>query len=442
MGSGRLEEAAILHVNVTDFMAAVEEVRDPSLRGRPFVVGWQGRSRAIVLAVSETAFREGIRKGMRLDVARRKVRTLEVLSPSYDVYRRADARLVEVAGRFSPLVESKGSGHVYLDLTGTRRLFGPPVDCAERIRKEIVEGTDLLPSLGLSAARVVSKVGTRVARPSGFVAVPPGSERSFLAPLDVSLLPGVGGRLLARLNLLQVRTIGDLASLSEEEAEVLGPFGPVLRNRALGRDARMDSFFPRRGGGRLPEQAAPEEGTLSADITLPEDMNDPRLLLQALRSLLFELGFTLRTRGLSAGSLRVQLTYTDGLQSQATRRFPSPVHADFDMVRAANALLPRVLQRRVRVRRIRCDLGDLVPGTGQMDLFRSRWQGDRSSRRLPAFLPPRLPDAEGLPDPEMEAFCGAKVQALEESLDRIRNRFGKGVIRLCSDLVFPCTSLS
>ena len=468
-----MEESTILHVNVTDFMAAVEEVRDPSLRGRPFVVGWQGRSRAIVLAVSETAFQEGIRRGMLLEAARKKVRTLKVLSPAYEVYRRADARLAEVADRFSPVVELKGGGHLYLDLSGTRRLFGPSVDCAERVRKEIIQATDLIPALGLASAKVVSKVGTRVVRPWGFIAVPPGEERSFLAPLDVSLLPGVGARLLTRLHLLQIRTIGELASLTEEEAEVLGPYGMLLRNRARGvddgargirtpplsraqriqseglegrvstadrRTQKVDgrtqrtgcgpqgaeaqvwggSSFPE-GFGRLTGQHREERDTLSAVASLPEDANDPQILLQAFRSLLFELGFTLRRRGLTAGSLRVQVVYTDGLQAQGTWRFPSPVTYDREMLGAAQALLPRVLRRRVRVRRVRCELGTLSPEAGQLDLYLSPWARDFSFQR--------------------ETYEG-KVRALQESLDGIRSRFGKEGIRLCADLLSPCTFLS
>jgi DNA polymerase-4 len=447
-----MEESTILHVNVTDFMAAVEEVRDPSLRGRPFVVGWQGRSRAIVLAVSGTAFQEGIRRGMLLEAARKKVRTLQVLSPAYEVYRRADARLAEVACRFSPVVELKGGGHLYLDLSGTRRLFGPPVDCAERVRKEIIQATDLIPALGLASAKVVSKVGTRVVRPSGFIAVPPGEERSFLAPLDVSLLPGVGARLLTRLHLLQIRTIGDLASLAEAEAEVLGPYGMLLRNRARGLDDRTPRIgtaagaFPSRakGASRLDDRTqrtgaqvwgtssfpggfgrlegwGKEGEALSAGASLPEDANDPQILLHALRSLLFELGFTLRTRGLTAGSLRVQVVYTDGLQAQGTWRFPSPVTYDREMLGAAQALLPRVLRRRVRVRRIRCELGSLAPEAGQLDLYLSPWARDFSFQR--------------------ETYEG-KVRALQESLDRIRSRFGKEGIRPCADLLSPCTFLS
>ncbi|MCX7786794.1 MAG: hypothetical protein N2442_03745 [Spirochaetes bacterium] len=405
MRVGRVEESTILHVNVTDFMAAVEEVRDPSLRGRPFVVGWQGRSRAIVLAVSETAFQEGVRRGMWLEVARKKVRTLKVLAPCYEVYHRADARLAEVARRFSPVVEQRGGGHLYLDLTGTRRLFGPPVDCAERVRKEIIEATDLFPALGLASAKVVSKVGTRVARPSGFIAVPRGEERSFLAPLDVSLLPGVGARLLTRLHLLRVRTIGELASLSEEEADVLGPYGLVLRNRALG----MDTTPLKVGSRGLAGQRGTGENTLSAGISLPEDANDVHLLLSALRSLLFDLGFTLRTRGLSARTLRLQVTYSDGIQAHGTWRFPTPVSSDGELMKAGQVLLPRVLRRRIRVRTLRCDLGGLEPETGQLD---------------------------------MEGMHEGKVRTLQESLDRIRNRFGREGIRLCADLVFPCTFLS
>lgn len=386
-----LHDPQVLHINVTDFMAAVEEVRDPSLRGRPFVVGWEGADRAIVLAVSRAAFQEGVRRGMLLGVARKWVKSLRTLPPDYDVYRRSDERLAEIARRFSPLVEVRGGGHLYIDLTGTQRLFGPPADCAARVRQEIIDGTDLVPALGLASGKVVSKVGTRVARPWGFVTVPPGHEQSFLAPQDVALLPGVGPKLLTRLRLLRIETIGDLASLSPEEATVLGPYGVLLRDRARGIDPS-----PVQGG-------EPAQRIVSAVHSFAEDANDPLVLERALTVLIRDLGYEIRAEGFAAGGVRLHVLYTDGRRTQGIRRFPSPLCYDAELLPPARGLLRSLITRRVRVRSLRCELVDLSPDDRQLDLF----------------LPPEL----------------RRNRSFQQSLDRIRKRFGRQGI-------LPCVALS
>lgn len=404
----------ILHINITDFMAAVEEVRDCSLRGRPFVLGWEGRSRAVVLAVSEAAFQEGLRKGMPISLAKKKVRGLRVLPPAHDVYRRADERLAEVARHFSPRVEVRGGGHLYVDLSGTHRLFGPSTDCAQRIRREIVQATELLPALGLASARVVSKVGTRVVRPWGFITIPPGEEQGFLAPLDVALLPGVGTRLLTRLRMLQIHTIGELSSLTEEEAAVLGPLGLSLLQRARGIDSPLhpgslrgrerDARLSRGGGVRQ----GSEEKPFSLAINLPEDANDPYLMRYGVSAIFRTLGFTLRQEGLLAGKLRLQVTYTDGLQQEGTKRFSTPTNSEFELTAAAQTLLPLVLRRRVRVRVLKGELDSLCKDPKQLSL-----EGLSMPRASGSFSPYRK-----YPDPSPSVRPAGEGSSLKIEGDR------------------------
>ena len=183
-------EASVVHVNVVGFMAAVEALVDPERKEKAFVVGFPGAGRALVLDASRIAIREGIRIGMRLDVARSRVRSLEVLPPSLDAYRRANALVEKVCGRYAPLIENDSGGHFYLDLGGTRRLFGEYIDSAARIANEIRSMVGLEPTIGLARNKLVAKVGTRSLRPDGLALVREGDEAVFLAPQDVELLPG------------------------------------------------------------------------------------------------------------------------------------------------------------------------------------------------------------------------------------------------------------
>ncbi|HOV37692.1 MAG TPA: hypothetical protein PLG79_03140 [Spirochaetales bacterium] len=385
-----MKHSRILHINITDFMAAVEQARDAGLKGRPFVVGWEKAQRGVVLSASERAFREGIRHGMALSGARRAIPSLQVISPDYDTYRKVDERLKEITERFSPIVEARGGGHLYIDLSGTERLFGPSEDCALRIRKEIHSGSDLVPALGLASGKVVSKVGTRVARPGGFVAVPPGKERSFLEPRDISILPGVGPKILARLRILRINTIGDLALLPEEDAAVIGPYGVLLRDRARGIDPSAV-----RG-----EVSSFQE--VSAGHSFAEDINEPVSLERVLLSLVHDLGYRIRSEGFTAGGVRLHLMYTDGVRSTGARTFSSPASFDEELISPARSLLKTLLSRRVRVRSLRCELIHLIPDERQLDLF----------------LPPDT----------------LKNRSLQESIDRIHARFGKDGLKPCAVL--------
>ncbi len=385
-----MEHSRILHINITDFMAAVEQARDVGLKDRPFVVGWEGAQRGVVLSASESAFREGIRHGMPLSEARRAIPSLQVMSPAYDTSRRVDERLKEITERFSPIVEARGGGHLYIDLSGTERLFGPPEDCALRIGKEIQSGSDLVPALGLASGKVVSKVGTRIARPGGFVAVPPGKERSFLEPRNIAILPGVGPKILARLRLLRINTIGDLALLSEEDAAVLGPYGVLLRDRARGIDPAAV-----RG-----ETSSFRE--VSAGHSFAEDINDPVSLERTLLSLVRDLGYRIRSEGFTAGGVRIHLVYTDGVRSTSARTFSSPASFDGELISPARSLLKTLLTRRIRIRSLRCELIHLMPDERQLDLF---------------FPPDAL-----------------KNRSLQESIDRIHARFGKNGLQPCAAL--------
>ena len=161
----------ILHINAVGLMAAIAELKDGSLRRRPFVVANQGLSRAVVLDLSPQAHREGIRRGMLLSLAQRSLPGLKVVEPDSRRCAEADELMWKMALGLTPLVEKCGRGHLFLDLAGTGRMSGPPQDASMRLRREIIAREGISPTIALASTKTSTKVATRVFRPGGFVAL-------------------------------------------------------------------------------------------------------------------------------------------------------------------------------------------------------------------------------------------------------------------------------
>jgi DNA polymerase-4 len=388
---GAAEERHILHINITNYMAQIEQKRDPALRGRPFAVGSALLPRATVQGVSETAGREGIRPGMDLREARRLLRDLVIVEPDQALYDSTEREIGRILHRYTPLVESRGGGHCFLDIAGTRLLFGRAEDCTNRIRAEIIEGSGLVPSAALAANKLVSKVGSRVVKPFGFTVVRPGDEAAFLAPQDARLLPGIGEKIAEKLLVLGIDTIGALAELSAADARLLGPMGPALRDRARGIDNR--EVLP----------ALPERRKLSREARFVSDTNDGAFIKARLLLLADDLGLELREDDMTAGGMALSAVYTDGFRVSAEEKLPSRPFRDRDLYTPALLLLDRLLRRRVRLRSLRCVLFDLAPAETQLDLF--------------------LPEGD------------ANRDSLQAAVDRMRRKYGPGALRSCAALV-------
>ena len=351
-------EASVVHINVVGFMAAVEALRDSALRGEVFVVGFPGASRALVLDASPKAIKEGIRIGMGLDAARTRLRGLSVVPPSFEAYRGANALLAAICARYAPLVENDSGGHLYLDLGGTRRLFGEYIDSAARIKNEIRAAAGLEPTVGLARNKLVAKVGTRSLRPDGLALVREGDEAAFLAPQDIELLPGVGLKIQRILRALGMREIGQLAEVGEDECRaIFGSGGPALRDAARGLDARAVA------DGRLKERV------IARELRFESDVLDVFEIRAALLRLVEETGLELRTSALAAGRLSLRVTYTDGYEAQASRSTTRPLSGEAELVKVADAALALSGERRVRVRALRLFLSKLSPTSSQIDLF-------------------------------------------------------------------------
>jgi DNA polymerase-4 len=356
-------DACVVHLNVIDFAAALAAVRDHCLADRAFVIAGSGAygaagGRAVVLGLSSRAREEGLAAGMSLAEARRRVVDLVVVPPDPAACARACEEMDRLAARYSPLVQNDSGGHLYLDLAGTSRLFGPHIDCAVHLRNEIVETLGIEPTVAIARNKLVAKVATRSIRPSGIAGIRPGDEASFLAPQDALLLPGVGPSIARLLSVTGIREIGELAALSKAELlSLFGRRGLELRDAALGLDESPVA------------PGALSERLVDRRLEFVEDMLEAPLVRGALISLVEDAGLELRKSLLAASRLRIALRFADGVLSRAEERSRAPLVLDAELIAAADRAFARAATRRVRLRAIELELAGLAPARREPDLF-------------------------------------------------------------------------
>ncbi len=214
-------DRSIIHLNVADFAVAVERVIDRRLDGRPVVVAPPAAARAAVYDMSEEAYRAGVRKGMALARAARLCRDACVLPPRPERYAQAMHALLERALPYSPRIEAgEIDGHLFIDATGTGRLFGRPADLAVRLRREIRASLCLAPVWSVAPNKLIAKVATRLVKPEGECSVAAGEEQAFLAPLGLELIPGIERDDLIRLREFNLTRAGEVAALRLEDLRV------------------------------------------------------------------------------------------------------------------------------------------------------------------------------------------------------------------------------
>jgi DNA polymerase IV len=215
--------ATILHADVDAFYASVEQRDDPSLRGRPVIVG-----AGVVLAASYEAKARGVRTAMGGAAARRLCPDAVVVQPRMDAYAEASSELYRIFDDLSPLVEGLSIDEAFLDVRGLERITGTPVEIAARLRREARERIGLAVTVGVARTKHLAKVASGVAKPDGLLVVPPERELDFLHPLPVERLWGVGPATAAKLHEVGLRTVGDVAGVPDDGLV-------LLLGRALGR---------------------------------------------------------------------------------------------------------------------------------------------------------------------------------------------------------------
>ena len=350
-----MRNRAIAHLNIVGFRAAVAALEDKTLRGRPYAIAGGAGGRAVVWDVSKAALDEGVRPGMALAAAERLLRGLAVIAPNPAAYRKANALLEAVITRYAPLWQNDGGGNIYLDISGTGKLFGPPADCLLSVIREVKERVELETAAATASNKLTCKVASRAIRPVGFKDVHPGEEASFLADKSIAFLPGMGPLLMRTAAAAGFRKIGEIAALTNGEAvSLFGKKGLLLRDSALGID---DSPV----GGR--------QRRIERRADFAEDVIDDEVIRGALASLVENGGLEMRRDKLGAAVLHITLLYSDGVTLSGRERGKRLFVLEKDIMAAAERVYQKSANRRVRLNSLRISLEELAPLVFEPDLF-------------------------------------------------------------------------
>ncbi len=328
----------IIHVDMDAFFASVEQLDDPSLRGRPVAVG--GRSeRGVVAAASYEAREFGVRSAMPMSWARRRCPELAIVTPRPGRYSDVSRQVFEIFRRYTPLVEGLSIDEAFLDVTGSEALFGDGASIAAKIRREIREELGLSASAGVAPNKFVAKIASDQNKPDGLTLVAEADVLPFLAALPIERMWGVGPKAAGRLHDFGFRTIGDLAASDAATLEgPLGSWGGSVLELARGRDSR-----PVVTGS--PVKSVGSEHTFEEDLRSAEALS-PRILAQSAK-----VAERLTRAGLWAHVITLKVKYADHTSRSRQRRLPEPL-ADTDSIhREAMSLLGRFegLERGVRL---------------------------------------------------------------------------------------------
>jgi DNA polymerase-4 len=380
-----MTDRAILHVDMDAFYASVEAHDDPSLAGKPLLVGGTG-GRGVVAAASYEARRFGVHSAMPMREALRRCPHAVCVRPRMARYREVSRTVFEVFGEFTDLVQGLSLDEAFLDVTASRALYGEPEAMARDIKRRIRARTGLTASVGVAPNKLLAKLASEMNKPDGLTVIRAEEANTVLDPLPVGRLFGIGRRTAARLEEQGIYTLGQLRAAPES---VLWPlFGRDTRNmrdRACGIDER----------GVVADVA---EQQVSSEETFDTDIADRGELFGHLARLADRTAERLRAKGLKAGLVVVKIRRRDFATFTRQKSF-SPATQETRLVLAvATELLEHWFEEnpRIALRLLGVGVGHLVP-SDQLDLFATR-DGQRSTH-------------------------------LDAALDRIRGKFGNEAVR-------------
>src|SRR5580698_4135932 len=385
----------IFHVDMDAFFVSVEELYDPSLKGKAVVVGGQRHERGVVSAASYEARKFGVHSALPLRTAAKLCPQAIFVDGHPERYRECSEKVFKVLTAFSPQVEMASIDEAYLDMTGTARLHGPPLKAAHKLHLRMKEQTQLNCSIGIGSSRLIAKVSSAQAKPNGVLWIVSGEEAKFLAPLDVREIPGVGKVMESHLHELGIKKVGDLARLEEAELEDrFGKWGLALAGKARGEDA----------GGWFDTEVGADVGakSISHEHTYNEDTADQNQLEATLMRLSEMVARRLRESQCHARTIQLKLRYKDFTTITRAHSLPSPTQLDTEIFEQARALFRKNWRKGAQVRLIGVHASSFLAESKQEDLIegarRQRWQ---------------------------QVFSAA---------DRLRDKFGESTVSLASGL--------
>jgi DNA polymerase-4 len=328
----------ILHADLDAFYASVEQLDNPDLRGRPVVVGGPPEGRGVVAAASYEARRFGIRSAMPMSRALRQCPRAVRVSPRFDRYGEVSRRVMAIFRDVTPLVEPLSLDEAFLD--ASQQVTDPDgaEALAREIRRRVKEDTGLTVSIGVGTNKTVAKIASEMEKPDGLVVVPPGEERSFLAPLPVRSLWGVGPKAEEALAEMGIRTAAELASCDAMAlAARFGVRGDWFKRMAQGLDDR-------------PVETEHERKSVGAETTFARDLGDGPELREKLSRVAEDVARRLRKQGVTARTVVLKLRYSDFRTITRQTSLSDGVDGARELVSAAGALLDKSVRPEDRFR--------------------------------------------------------------------------------------------
>ncbi len=355
----------IMHIDLDAFFVSVEQALNPELQGKPVVVGGRPDKRGVVACASYEARAFGLHAGMPLTTASRLCPQATFIEGSFPKYRDASQRFISVLADFSPSLEPVSLDEVYLDATGFESIYGSIWQMAVAIKQRIKDELGLCASVGIASCKVAAKIASELSKPDGLLEIARGEERSFLAPLPIAKLPGVGKKTEQILSGLGINTIGKLSIMPLSALKSrFGASGELLHRYANGIDNRKVE----------PPGAA---RSISRETTFDKDTRDRPLLEATFRYLSERVGAELRRGGKQTRCVTLKLRYADFTTITRSRTLKQASNTDQTIFDTGLELLNKALaQEKQPVRLIGIGVSNLVEPSRQLDMF------DSSAQRL------------------------------------------------------------
>jgi len=320
----------VFHADMDAFYASVEQLDDPRLRGKPVVVGAAPGKRGVVSACSYEARAFGVRSAMPISKACRLCPEGIFLPVRMERYHAVSGRVMALFGQVTPDVRPISVDEAFLDMTGTERLFGSPLEAAALLKKRMREELGLAVSVGIGSNRYVAKLASARSKPDGLLEVAQGREEAFMASLPLRSVWGIGDKTRERLLSIGLDSVERIRSLSREAlAGMVGAAcGAFLYKAARGEDP-----------GIFPDE--PKSRSMSGETTFEHDIDDAETLEGVILALSQELAFRLLEEGASSRTVHLKLRYDDFETLSAQETLGRPVETSDDIKDAAVALLRR-----------------------------------------------------------------------------------------------------
>ncbi len=384
----------ILHLDLDAFFCAVEENRNPALRGQAFAVGGAADARGVVSSCSYPARRFGVHSAMPMSQAVRLCPGLIVVPANHTAYSAVSHEVMARLSEVTPLIEQISIDEAFMDVT-----LQDGAALAARLQRRINEELKLPCSFGVASNMLVAKIANNVGKaekgkdapPNAIRVVPAGEEAAFLAPLPIRELWGVGPKTAERLHALGIQTIGDLARWNERDLiSLFGKHGAEMAQHARGQDSR-------------PVEPESEAKSISRETTFTRDVTDLDLLRRTIRQLSEGVGWRMRKAGLRGNTVKVKIRWSDFTTLTRQQTLPQGVESDAEIEQTAQALFRAAWQPGQAVRLIGVGVSGFEESAAQLALWQEN-SGDEQQRKL------------------------------QSTLDDLRSRFGENIVKRGSDL--------